>query len=340
MSQPLVTVLLPVYNGAAHLRESIASILAQSLRDFELLAIDDGSTDETPAILAGVADRRIRILRNERNLGLIATLNRGIREALGAYIARQDADDLSDPGRLDAQVARLEAEPELALLGCSYRRIDEAGREEGLRPVPTGATAIRWRLLFLSAFAHSSVMIRASALGEVGPYDERFTYAEDYELWSRIARTHEVAALPQTLVSYRRSGSSVITNFAAAAGEIADAISAANIDRVLNSAGADRSSIAGFERDAAWRLLFADSTGVDPEAARRVAPAVLALQAAFAAAYGLDPQVARRHRVGTARQLARGLARIAVRERDLQAARTALRVLISARAVPKASRGP
>jgi len=303
MGRPLVTVLLPVHNGADHLRESLASVLAQSFRDFELLAIDDGSTDETAAILAGVADGRLRVLRNERNLGLTATLNRGIGEALGAYIARQDADDLSDPGRLGAQVTRLEAEPELALLGCSYRRIDEAGREEGLRRVPTGATAIRWRLLFLSAFAHSSVMIRTSALAAVGPYDERFAYAQDYELWSRIARSHEVAALPEPLVSYRRSRSSLTATFAGADAEV-DAISAANVERVLEAAGAERAAIGGFDRDAACR-------------------------ARIAAASGLDRKAARRHRIGTARRLARGLGRLAVRKRDprigLAAARTLLR---------------
>ena len=337
MSRPLVTVLLPVHDGADHLRASLASVLAQSFRDFELLAIDDASTDETAAILAGVADGRLRILRNERNLGLTATLNRGIGEALGAYIARQDADDLSDPGRLEAQVRRLEDEPGLALLGCSYRRIDEDGREEGLRPAPTTVTAIRWRLLFLSAFAHSSVMIRASTLADVGSYDERFAYAQDYELWSRIARTHAVSALPEPLVSYRRSGSSLTATFAGAATEI-DAISAANVDRVLNASGADRAAIAGFDRDAAWRLLFAGPDGVDPEAARHTTPAILALQAAFAAAYGLDRRAARRHRAATARRLARGLGRLAVRERDLQAARAGLKTWVSSRRGPPASR--
>jgi glycosyltransferase involved in cell wall biosynthesis len=338
MSRPLVTVLLPVHNGADHLRASLASVLTQSFRDFELLAIDDASTDETAAILAGVADDRLRVLRHERNLGLTATLNRGIAEALGAYIARQDADDLSDPGRLGAQVARLEAEPGLALLGCSYRRIDEDGREAGLRPVPTGATAIRWRLLFLSAFAHSSVMIRASALADVGPYDERFAYAQDYELWSRIALAHEIAALPEPLVSYRRSGSSLTATFAGAAAEI-DAISTANVDRVLEAAGVDRAAIAGFDREAAWRLLFAGADGVDPAAAPRTAPAILALQAAFAAASGLDPGAARRHRAATARRLVRGLGRLAVRERDPRLARVGLKALVSSRRAPPASPG-
>ena len=338
MSRPLVTVLLPVHNGADHLSTSLASVLAQSFRDFELLAIDDASTDGTAAILAGVADERLRVLRNERNLGLTATLNRGIGEALGAYIARQDADDLSDPGRLGAQVARLEGEAGLALLGCSYRRIDEDGREEGLRPVPTDAIAIRWRLLFLSAFAHSSVMIRAATLADVGPYDERFAYAQDYELWSRIARTHEVAALPEPLVSYRRSGSSLTATFAGAAAEI-DAISAANVDRVLEGSGADRTAIAGFDREASWRLLFADPDGVDPEAARLTAPAILALQSAFAAASGLDRRDADRHRAATARRLAHGLGRLAVRERDPRLALAGLKTWVSSRRAPRASRG-
>ena len=285
---PLVTVLLPVYNGSAHLRESVETVLSQSFGDFELLVIDDASTDETPAILASFDDARLRVLVNDRNLGLTPTLNRGIREARGAYIARQDADDLSDPGRLSAQVSYLEAHPEVGLLGCSYRRIDEAGRSLGLRPVPTDAVAIRWRLLFLSAFAHSSVMIRSATLTEVGPYDEAFSYAEDYELWSRIARTGEIAAVSHVLISYRRTATSLTATFSGAAAEV-EAISAANVEWVLAAAGAEPAKLAELDRNVAWRLLFADADDLDPAMAAKAAPLILDLQAIFAAAYGLDP---------------------------------------------------
>jgi glycosyltransferase involved in cell wall biosynthesis len=325
--RPLVTVLLPVYNGAAHIAESIESVLGQSFRDFELLLIDDGSTDETPSILAGFGDDRIRVLVNERNLGLTATLNRGIGAALGAYIARQDADDLSDPGRLAAQVDHLEANPATALLGTSYRRIDESGRPEGTRPVPSDPTSIRWRLLFLSAFAHSSVMIRAAVLDEVGRYDERYRYAQDYELWSRIARTHPVAAIPEPLVSYRRTASSLTATYDGADDEV-EAISAANIAWILDRAGSERSDIAALDRETAWQLLFGDASGLDPRAAKSVAPPILDLQRAFAAAYRLGPEAARSHRREISRRLSSRLARLGLRSRDPGSIGAAGRILL------------
>jgi len=326
---PLVTVLLPVHNGSAHLRESVDTVLDQSLGDFELLVIDDASTDETPAILASYDDARLRVLVNDRNLGLTPTLNRGIREARGTYIARQDADDLSDPGRLSAQASYLEAHPEVGLLGCSYRRIDEAGRSLGLRPVPTDAVAIRWRLLFLSAFAHSSVMIRSATLTEVGPYDEAFSYAQDYELWSRIARTREIAAIPDVLTSYRRTATSLTATFGGAAAEV-EAISAANVEWALAAAGAESAELAELDRNVAWRLLFADAEELDPAMAAKAASLILDLQAMFAAAYGLDLPAARRHRLRTGRRLASRLARLGLRNRDTRACLAAPRVLARA----------
>lgn len=327
-ADPRVTVLLPVYNGGPHLRASIESVLSQSLADFELLVVDDASVDETPEVLDEYArgDDRVRLLRNEQNLGLTATLNRGIRESTAPYIARQDADDLSHTGRLAAQVAHLDSHPEVALLGCAYRRIDDSGAVDGLRPVPTRSTAIRWRLLFISAFAHSSMMIRRSVLEEVGVYDETFRYAQDYELWSRICREHRAEALPDALVDYRRSLSSLTATYEGAGAEI-DAISEANVKGVLAAGGQEPSALNGFDRHVAWQLLFGEFRNLDPASARAAVEPILVLQRAFARAHGLSRGTARRHRASTAATLARRLplvGRGAVSGRGCAAAAAAL----------------
>jgi glycosyltransferase involved in cell wall biosynthesis len=326
---PRVTVLLPVYNGARHLRASIDSVLQQTFADLELLVVDDASTDETPSILADYADVRLRVLRNERNLGLTPTLNRGLREIGSEYVARQDADDLSDPARLAVQISHLDAHPAVALLGCAYRRIDDSGRPAGTRPVPTDALSIRWRLLFLSAFAHSSVVMRTAVLTQAGAYDESFHYAQDYELWSRIARTHAVAAVGEPLISYRRTASSLTATYAGAGAEV-DAISADNIARVVAAAPTDGVDAARIDRETAWQLLFGDYRGLDPRRARVVSPLILRLQRAFAIACDLDRRTSRRHRLEVAAVLAGRLARLGARRRDGGACVTAGRLLAAA----------
>src|SRR5436190_190719 len=114
---PLVTVLMPVYNAAAHLDRALRSVLSQSLKDMELLAIDDGSTDGSAGILASVRDPRLKVLRHRRNKGLEATLNEGIGLARGRYVARMDSDDVCLPGRLSAQWRWMESHPETDVLG-------------------------------------------------------------------------------------------------------------------------------------------------------------------------------------------------------------------------------
>lgn len=210
MSAPAVTVLLAVFNGGPLLRLSIDSVLAQTFADFELLVIDDGSTDATPAILRGYNDARLRVVVNERNLGLTRSLNRGLAEARGALIARQDADDLSDSGRLAQQVAFLRENPEVRLLGSSAWRIDSAGRVTGANDLPCTHDAIRWASVLDNPFLHTSVMFhRETALAEFGGYDERFAICQDYDLWNRIAARHRVANLPARLVRMREHATSM-----------------------------------------------------------------------------------------------------------------------------------
>lgn len=203
---PTVTVLMAVHNAEPYLAEALDSLLAQTYRDFELLVVDDGSTDGSSARLDAYArsDRRIRLLRHERNQGLTASLNHGLAQARGRYIARQDADDRSAPRRLARQVAFLEAQPEVALVGSWYRQIDPEGLVLGAPSLPCQTTVLRWALHFYCPFVHSAVMFRRTVVPDaVGPYDGRWPYAMDYELWTRIADQYPVANLPEPLVDWR-----------------------------------------------------------------------------------------------------------------------------------------
>ncbi len=217
---PRVTVLLPVYNGAAFVRAAVDSILAQTYRDFELLVIDDGSSDATPEVLGAVADPRLRIIRNSSNFGLTRTLNLGLRAARGELVARQDADDLSAPARLERLVAAFDANPKAVLIGTQARFFDAHGRifDAELWRKCTTPRAIEWQLLFENAFVHTSVMFRRSiVLDALGGYDETFRTNQDFELWSRIARSHEVRNVDEQLVDLRQRAGSVSSGYGSAA---------------------------------------------------------------------------------------------------------------------------
>jgi glycosyltransferase involved in cell wall biosynthesis len=201
LTQPAVTVLMPLYNGEQYLREAIESILGQTFSEFELLVLDDGSTDAGPRIVKGYRDPRIRLLSNDANLGIAATLNRGIRLANGRYIARMDCDDVSLPDRLRRQFDFMEGNPPVGVCGSRVRRI---GAKKGIWKVKAGDAAIRSRLLFENAMAHPSVMIRKSVLEEKSlRYDPSLRCAQDYAFWVEIARHSRLANLEQVLVLYR-----------------------------------------------------------------------------------------------------------------------------------------
>lgn len=215
MSAPRVTVLLCVYNGEGYVREAIDSILAQTYGDFELLIVDDASTDATPAVLASIADRRLRVLQNRENLGLTRSLNIGLRASHGELIARHDADDLSYPDRLARQVAFLDDHPEVAAVGSQFVSISERGRRRPphLWMKCQTALGIRWQLLFENPFVHSSVMFRRNAVLEAGGYDESFRTNQDYELWSRLASRFQLRNLPEALVALRARASSISARY-------------------------------------------------------------------------------------------------------------------------------
>ena len=210
MINPLVSVLLPVYNAQDYLRESIDSILGQTFADFELIIINDGSTDGSKAIMDSYIDPRIVIIDQE-NAGLPVSLNRSITKAKGKYLARQDADDVSLPDRLSEQVAYLEAHPDCALLGTWAQIIEKEHLTNRELTHPSENGEIQIKLLFYNCFVHSSVMMRKATLNQCGVYPEdpeKFP-PEDYDLWLRIAQVAQVANLPKVLLQYRELPGSI-----------------------------------------------------------------------------------------------------------------------------------
>lgn len=231
--EPKLTILLPVYNGEEYLPAALESCLGQSFGDFELLAIDDGSSDATWEILRLYArrDRRLRPVRNPRNLRLIATLNRGLALARGEYLARQDHDDLSLPGRLAAQVDFLERHPDHVLVGSYFSTMDPQDRLLARPwPHPTGDGALRAMLVAYNPFAHGTLAMRLEPIRRHGlRFDPAMLHAEDYDFYSRLMRHGRAAILPRELVRYRVHPGSVSARNLTLQHQMATRIALANL---------------------------------------------------------------------------------------------------------------
>ena len=205
---PDVTVVMSVYNGQPFLREAIESILSQTCRDFEFILIDDGSADETAAIIASYRDPRIRMVRHGRNAGLAASLNEGFALASGRYIARMDADDVSRPERLASQVRFMDAQPSLGACG-TWVEVSGEGIQQRWE-YPATHNAIHARLLFDCSMAHPTVMFNRSRLHKARlSYDSAYPCAQDYELWCRAVHGLTLANIPEVLLTRRLHASQV-----------------------------------------------------------------------------------------------------------------------------------
>ena len=202
MTTPRVSVLMAVRDGVPWVKDAVASVLAQTLSDLELIVVDDGSVDATPALLADVDDRRLLVERQSR-AGLTCALNVALARASAPLVARLDADDIALPERLQRQVAFLDAHPEVGVVGSAAREIGDDGLEVRVVRPPEDHVALRRALIRRNPMVHSTVTMRRGAVEAVGGYDARFAVAQDYDLWMRLLAVTRLANLPQTLVVRR-----------------------------------------------------------------------------------------------------------------------------------------
>lgn len=202
LQNPKVTVLMPVYNGEKYVSQAIESVLTQTFTDFEFLIINDGSNDKSEEIITSYQDARIRLVTNETNLKLIATLNKGLNLAKGEYIARMDCDDICYPERLAMQVEFMDKHREVGVCGTW---VETMGLKSGeVWRYPSEPEDIAARLFFLNAMAHPTVMIRRSFFQQHHLYyRSEYIHVEDFALWQQCRLLFSLANIPQPLLKYR-----------------------------------------------------------------------------------------------------------------------------------------
>ena len=201
---PRVTVVMAVYNAARFVREAITSVLAQTYRDFELIAVDDSSSDTSLSILESLDDSRMRIVRHSINKGAAESRNDALIEARGELIAIMDADDVCAPTRLERQVAYLDENPHVGVLGCGiYDNIDASGTVLHTTKLPEDNEALQRTIMERWCFLHSSLMFRKSLYQTVGGYRKEFEPAEDHDFALRMLEHCQTHNLEERLVSYR-----------------------------------------------------------------------------------------------------------------------------------------
>lgn len=201
---PSISVVMPAYNAEKYLREAIESILNQTYTDFELIIINDGSTDKTKEIIQSYDDSRIVYIENENNSGICVTLNKGLDIARGKYIVRMDADDIAMPTRLASQFAFMETNTDISVAGCFVERIFDDSSKNDFPPSEKDPVQCRADMLFATCVAHPAVIIRKSILDENGlRYDDDYRGMEDYHLWWRCSKHSNVTNIPEVLLQYR-----------------------------------------------------------------------------------------------------------------------------------------
>ncbi len=201
---PKVSVVMSVFNNdRRHLMDSIQSILNQTFKDLEFIIINDCSEDIDPyvrAVLNSFKDNRIKLITNGRNIGITGSLNKGLLVSSGEYIARQDADDVSELARLQTQIDYLDRYPEIGVIGTGTTIINGIGEKiDKWDSAPNPMESLKVR----NSLIHGSVMFRRTVMDDVGKYDEQFKYAQDYEYWLRISKKHQIRNLPDRLYQYR-----------------------------------------------------------------------------------------------------------------------------------------
>jgi len=205
---PLVSVIMPAYNCEAYVADALDSVIRQTYPNLEVIIVDDHSSDKTWGIIQDFAkqDKRIKPLRNDENLKIVGTLNRAIRHSTGKYLARMDGDDVRELDSINKQVAFLESNPTIIMVGGSVEFCDEHMQRLNDRHYPLTDAEIRKKLLRYSPFCHASLVFRSDKL-EKDPY--RNNWAEDYDLYFRLAKVGEMANLPDVLYHVRTHKASV-----------------------------------------------------------------------------------------------------------------------------------
>ncbi len=210
---PAITVLMSVRNGEKYLEGAVASILNQTFTDFEFIIIDDSSTDGTAKILAAFKDPRIILLKNETRAGLTKSLNKGLKISHAIYVARMDADDITLSNRLEIQKKFLDENLGIVCVGSATTVISKRGVVLGQKQVIQNPEVLKFRLITANQLAHPTVMFRKETIMNVGAYNEKYEYVQDFELWCRLSRNgHLITNISQPLVLYRFHDTSVTQN--------------------------------------------------------------------------------------------------------------------------------
>jgi radical SAM superfamily enzyme YgiQ (UPF0313 family)/glycosyltransferase involved in cell wall biosynthesis len=202
---PVISVVMSVYNGEKYLAQAIRSVLGQSFPNFEFIIVNDASTDRSEEIIKNFDDPRIKLVRNESNIGLTSSLVKGFSLAKGKYVARMDADDISLPHRFETEVHFLDTHQDYALVGSSYYLINDTGEKQGIIPVLLCNDELKKELPGKNWFCHGSILIRKTAYDSVGGYSTDFRCAQDYDLWLRIAEQFKIENIEEPLYCWRDS---------------------------------------------------------------------------------------------------------------------------------------
>ena len=213
-SRPMISVLIPIFNGERYLQESLESIKSQTFIDFEILLIDDGSTDGSMSILNKFAqhDKRVRVI-SKTNSGLTDTLNHGLLECRGNWVARMDQDDIASPKRLELQVKKFESDDALVLVGSDFATLDEQSHKTKLYRVPPTHEQLVERLERLRGFfPHSSALIHAETIRRIGGYDPLALFNEDWDLWLRLSECGKISSVTEPLVTIRKHPQQMTAN--------------------------------------------------------------------------------------------------------------------------------
>jgi len=229
-----ITVLMSVYNCGQYLSASIESILNQTFRDFEFIIINDGSTDGSESIIRSYNDRRIKYIKNSRNRGLSYSLNKGLRQAEGKYIARMDGDDIADPKRLELQYRFMKNHPDYGLVTSCFASIDEDGNVIEKKCSFLKPEQIFYLLHFRNCIAHSTAMYKKSVVLELGGYNQNIPVAQDYELWERVSKVTRIFEDKRILLYWRERRENTSSRYSESQRKVVLDVSHKGIERIMN----------------------------------------------------------------------------------------------------------